>query len=294
MPKDDKKPSRISERPNLSNEREAFVRGVLHKGVEFTEELIAENQEMREELVRLDSDNARLRKQVASDDAIKDLLATVDRLEDERSSLLDRSTQLETQTLAVEDRHKEVERELNDLASLYVASYQLSVSLSPRRVVKHICELLEQLVGCDAFGVYIVSADGRRAVPVGGRRMPPGELREEELSEGPMADVVLTAIPKVRDNPDESGLGPVAVLPMTVSGTVIGLVKVLRLLPHKKQWAPVDQEFFKLLGIHASTALVAASLYGESGAPRDALAPLLDFFSEGELEDGNIKRGTGA
>lgn len=294
MPKEEKKPARVSERPDLSMEREAFVRGVLHKGVEFTEELIHENQEMREELLRLESDNARLRRQIASDDAIKDLLATVERLEDERSSLLDRSSELETHTIAIEDRHKEVETELNDLASLYVASYQLSVSLSPRRVVKHICEMLEQLVGCDAFGVYIVTPDGRTAVPVGGRRMPPSELREEELTEGPMADVALTAIPKVRDNPDEAAIGPVAVLPMTVSGTVVGLVKVLRLLPHKKQWAPVDQEFFKLLGIHASTAMVAASLYGESGAPRDALTPLRDFFSDGELEDGTTKRDTGA
>lgn len=291
---EEKKPPKSSDPPDPTEEREEFVRGVLHKCVEFTEELIEENQQMRKQLLELQADNQRLCEQVKSDDAMRDLMVTVEKLEDERVSLLDRSSELETQRSAVEDRHQEVEGELNDLASLYVASYQLSLSLAPRKVVQHICELLEQLVGCEAFGVYLVSDDGRFAVPIGGRRMPAGELREEEVSEGPMADVVLTGIPKVRDNPEQSGIGPIAVLPLMVSGTVVGLVKVLRLLPHKKLWAPVDKEFFKLLSIHASTSLVAASLYDDAASPRAALAPLRELFARTKPVEGGLERDKGA
>lgn len=278
---DDDNARRLSERPDLREEREAFVRSVLHKGVEFTEELIRENQELQHELARLEEDNARLRAQVASDDAIRDLITTVESLERERASLLNRSTELESKSLVVEDRHREVERELNDLASLYVASYQLNGSLDPRRVVQDICELMEQLVGCERFGVYLLDADGKRALPVGCRGCKLSELSALALDDGPLTDVVLTGLPKVRQDPRTVGPEePIAVLPLTVDGTVVGLVVVQHLLPHKAQWASVDKEFFKLLAMHAATSLVAASLYHSVGVPREALSPLRELMAK--------------
>lgn len=277
---DEESKARRSVHPDLRKEREDFVRSVLHKGVEFTEELIKENQELQQEVTKLEADNARLRAQVASDDAIRDLLSMVENLEKERSSLLDKSSELETKSMVVEDRHREVERELNDLASLYVASYQLNASLDPRRVVQDVCELMEQLVGCERFAVYLLDATGKRALPVGSRGIDVSERRPIELVDGPLLDVVLTGMPKVREEPSEAGPGQsIAVLPLTVDGTVVGLVDVERLLPHKRQWASVDKEFFKLLAMHASTSLVAASLYHDVKVPRRALEPLLQLMT---------------
>jgi hypothetical protein len=110
---------RASDAPlDLVKERETFVRSFLKKGVEYTEALLRENLEIREELLSLRTENTRLRAQVASDDAIRDLLRTVDRLEQERNALLERSHQLEESRRRHEGRAAEIEQEVNDLANL--------------------------------------------------------------------------------------------------------------------------------------------------------------------------------
>src|SRR5690606_3527613 len=141
---------------DLVKEREVFVRSFLKKGVEYTEHLLKENDELRDELLRLRDDNARLRAQVASDDAIRDLLRTVEALEKERRDLVERSERLEATRREDEGRQAEIEQEVNDLANLYIASYQLHASLSVRRVVRHLRDMCGQLVGALGFVIYIV------------------------------------------------------------------------------------------------------------------------------------------
>ena len=98
-PKRRAKDRRTSDAPvDLTKEREAFVRTFLRKGVELTEDLLRENQELQSEMSRLQIDNARLRAQVASDDAIRELLRTVDALEQEKKDLMSRSRELEQAT----------------------------------------------------------------------------------------------------------------------------------------------------------------------------------------------------
>ena len=71
--------NRASDLPmDLIKERESFVRSFLKKGVEYTEHLLQENAQLRDDLSRIQDDNTRLRAQIASDDAIRDLLRTVE------------------------------------------------------------------------------------------------------------------------------------------------------------------------------------------------------------------------
>ena len=90
---------------DLTRERENFVRNFLRKGVEFTEELLRENDELRARVALLEADNTALRTQVKSDDAMRDVLRTIERLEQEKRSLLDRSSQLEQLTRRHEGRY---------------------------------------------------------------------------------------------------------------------------------------------------------------------------------------------
>ena len=136
---------------DLVKEREAFVRSFLRKGVEYTEALLEESRELRSEIADLRAENARLRAQIASDDAIKDLLKTIERLEKERGNLLERSEQLEQTEQERRDRQAAVEQEINDLANLYVANFQLHASFSPRRVIRHLSDMAGQLVGATAI-----------------------------------------------------------------------------------------------------------------------------------------------
>ena len=154
------------------HQREEFVRSFLHKSAELAEELIRDNQSLEQQLQREREDNARLRAQLSSNDAARELLFTIDRMEEERRELMQRSGEL---TL-FERRQADTERELNDLASLYVASFQLSSSLSLGRVIKHMCELMEQLCGGQSFVFYLLTQDGKRAIPVSAQGRLPAPL----------------------------------------------------------------------------------------------------------------------
>ena len=273
-----RKQNRPSDQPaDLRAERETFVRNFLHKGVELTEDLIRENQGLEQQVRHLQDDNTRLRAQLASNDAIRELLVTVEQLERERKSLLSRSDELERAFAQHEQRHVEVENELNDLASLYVASFQLSGTLSVGRVVRHMCELLEQLVGAQSFVVYIVSPDGKRGLPVGSRGQGDvAALPSVSVEEGIIGDVCLTGVPRVTDpqQPRRDG-EPLAILPLVFDTEVVGIIAISKLLPHKRSWARVDEELFKLLSAHGATALIAANMYAIEGGPRAALRDVI-------------------
>ena len=276
-------PDRTSERPDLRAERETFVRNFLHKGVELTEDLIRENRGLESQMRQFQEENVRLRAQLASNDAIRELLTTIESLQQERTGLLNRSDELEKQHEVHLERYSQVEQELNDLASLYVASFQLSATLSVRRVVRHICELLEQLVGAQSFVVYVVSEDGKRASPIGSRGRDKKTLQTLSAEEGSIGDVCLTGVarmfaPDDARDPDD----PIALLPLVFDQEVVGIIAVDSLLPHKRSWARVDEELFKLLSAHGATALIAANLYEKQTGPRGALRDVFEHADDRE------------
>lgn len=276
---DDKNSSTTSppSQADITRERESFVRNFLRKGVEFTEELLRENEELRHHAQLLERDNAELRAQVKSDDAMRDVLRTIERLEQEKRNLLDRSSQLEQATRRYEGRYAAIEQELNDLANLYVASFQLHSTLKPPHVLQHIRELLAQLVGAECFVVYVLSDDGRMALPVGSEGVLEAELVPVRVGEGAIGGVCASGQSSVKQgNPLGEGSlsAPLAVIPMMVDGQTVGVIAIVRLLEQKEAWVQVDQELFHLLGAHAAAALLAAHLYQKESDLLSALAGL--------------------
>ncbi len=262
---------------DLARERENFVRNFLRKGVEFTEELLHENDDLRARVALLEADNAALRAQVKSDDAMRDVLRTIERLEQEKRNLLDRSSQLEQLTRRHEGRYAAIEQELNDLANLYVASFQLHSTLKPTYVLQHIRELLAQLVGAERFCIYVLNDDGTQAIPVGSEGLLEHELKPVIVGQGAVGTVCATGVSSVRQG-DPPGAGtvddPLAVLPMQVDGQTVGVISIVALLEQKHAWVQVDQELFHLLGSHAAAALLAALLYQRQPDLLSALAGL--------------------
>ena len=266
----------ISLRPSLQAKREEWVRNVLRKGVEFTEELLRENEELRRETRRLDQENVRLRNQVASDDAIRDLLIRIDALEQERLALFDRSFELEVSQRQHEGRSRQVENELNDLASLYVASYQLSGCEKPEQAVAQVAELLEQLVGVERFVLYIVGDDDRELLPVAWQGYPNSPPEPKTIADTELASATATGIPVVVDPPVVQGNRPLAVVPLTYASQLAAVIVIEQLLSHKQEWASVDHEMFKVLSTLGATVLVAAGLSAAVASPRKGLMTLLD------------------
>lgn len=278
---DDNREQRASDVPlDLIKERDAFVRSFLKKGVEYTEQLLRENGELRDELDQLRDDNVSLRAQIASDDAIRELLSTVEELRKERDRLAQRSQRLEGAEKEHAGRQEKIEQEINDLANLYVAGFQLHASLSPRRVVRHVCDMLGQLVGAEAFVLYLVD-ENKKVVPLAheGLEEAPGTL---DSGVGQVGEAILTMLPIIRERDLHGGSleDPVAVIPLTAEGRAVGAISVVRVLEQKNEWANVDHELFQLIGHQAAVAMIAANLYDTDKGPLEALRGLSEKLGQ--------------
>ncbi len=264
------------------------MRSFLKKGVEYTELLIDENQELRRELLQIKSDNTRLRSHLASDDAIRDLVKTIEKLESERRELLAGLSELERTEKEHEGRQAEIEQEVNDLANLYIANFQLHASLSPRRVVRHLCDMMGQFVGADGFAIYLVDEDAKQIVLAATESLDDVPERMD-VGSGPIGEACLTGIRQVRnDRLNEGSLDdPVAVLPISVDGRAVGAIAIARLLEQKREWASVDHELFELVHAQAGVALIAANLYASQSGPSAALQGFVEKLKSREREDAN-------
>lgn len=262
-PRDDgDRDARASDVPqDLVEEREVFVRSFLKKGVEYTELLLHENQDLREELTALRRDNASLRAQVASDDAIRDLLRTVERLEKERKDLLARSAELEESRRQYEGRAQEIEQEVNDLANLYIASSQLHAALDVRELCATIIEILLNFVGAKTFAVLIQEAPGGRYGALVAEGIAVAAVPAATPGDGVMGEVATKGhryYDGVFRPPALDLARPAVCLPLLLRHRVVGLLPIWGFLPQKSGLVDVDRELCKLLSSHAAPALNAA------------------------------------
>ena len=278
MTTDDK--GRDSDRPlpEMKKERDSFIQTFFTKGAQLTQDLVNENMRLRHHVAELEQEVAMLRAQVASDDAIRELLKKIEGLEREKGNLLSRFQQAEEASSRWGDQYTEVESELANFANLYVASHQLHASLSFRTTVRQIQELLEQLVGSRSFTVYLVSGDGKTLVPVVSQGVGKPTRITINPGDGGIGEVFSTGMSRVEKG-DLSGGSiekPLALVPMMLEHKVMGVFAVFMALEQKSRFLPVDFELFKLLGAHAAEALVSACLFANAGHKIPSFDPFFD------------------
>ncbi len=259
--------SRRSDRPGpdaLKEKRDAFLHTFFKRGAELSDQLVEDNRKLREHVAKLEEENASLRTQLASDRAIRDALRKIDELEREKSRLLSTVEQNEEITGRITNRFAEVESELESFAYLYVAAFQLHLTLQVKEVLGHVAELLGQLVGAQSAAVYFHDEKGDRLEPViaVGRELSavPAIALRKDAPAGAVERAFLTGVPLVeeRANPPP----PAACVPLMLGERAIGIIVVYELLEQKPRLLTVDRELFKLLGAHAAGAVVGAFHYG--------------------------------
>jgi hypothetical protein len=286
---------RRSDRPavdlaaELKLKRDSFVQTFFKKGAEFTEELLLENDRVRKAMSELEHENALLRTQLASDRAMRDLLEKIQQLEQEKSELLGHMHEAEAISTRVVNRHAQIEEEVSNLASLHVASWHLHSTLKLPLVVRHLRELLAQLVGARSFVIYLADFENgavpRELVPVASDGMEahkPTRLRVgalEDVSEGAegiIERVFFTGVPHIVEGlfAEADPALPAACLPIRVDDRTIGVIVIHTILAQKDRFVAVDFELFKMLGVHAGAALVGAQLFTAA----DGKLPSLDLF----------------
>ena len=280
MTKDSKGGPMGSDAPgtDLKSESDLFLKK-FSRGAKLTEEFVREVELLQDRLRRLEAENAGLRAKVEADDAIRDLLAKIERLESEKGELLSRFHRVEEVNSEFTARVQEVESEFANLANLFVASNQLHSSLSPRGVTRRIKEVLAQLVGAERYCMYLANSDNTELVPIAYEGVAGSSLTPVKIADSELGEALLKGAASVsEDDPTQGSITrPAAIIPLTVDEKTVGVIAIFSTLAQKKRFDTVDFELFKLLGQHAAAALVSASLFAHTDRKLPGLEAFLDL-----------------
>jgi len=168
MAEEKEKISRPVEKIAKSEEAEEILQ-MVNKGIEFTKELLGENERLRFRAVQLQEEIQVLKREAEQGGLKKKLEEEVQRLEQEKKRLLEEYRRVEEQNREYAMRYIEVEEENNNLANLYVCSYQLHLDFN--EVLQIIMEIIINLIGAEEFGIYLLEEKTQRlrAVAMEGR-----------------------------------------------------------------------------------------------------------------------------
>lgn len=256
-----------------SGRREDFIENFFRKGAEFASELIVELQELRDNARRLEAENLELKHQLASDDAIRELLDKIEKLEAEKNSLRSSAQNAEEASQDYAGRYEELERELDAMANLYVASYQLHATLVPQEVLGTIEQLLAQLVGASSFAIFIRRDEGgdKSLEPVHAYHCSKVAGSRVAWGEGPVGEAAANQVHFVADPKAHDGQTPLACVPMVLGEETIGVIVIYGLFEQKDEFVEIDFELFKLLALHSASAIVGAGLMDRAGGVKSSL-----------------------
>jgi putative methionine-R-sulfoxide reductase with GAF domain len=252
---------------------------IVAKAKEFTEELLKENERLRFRVASLQASGG----EQAPDERVQALQKRVAELEEKLAEIEARYRKVEEENKEFADRYIEIEEQNNNLANLYVASYQLHSTLDFKEVVRIVQEIVINLIGAEVFHVLMVSektgqleveasegqTPGRAAIPLGDGSIG----RVAQSGENFFAEQVAHK----EATPFEE---PIAVIPLKIKDSTIGVISINKLLTQKTQFTSMDYELFTLLAGHAATAIFSAKLYSTSARKLSTLQGFLDMLKQ--------------
>ncbi|MBI5496713.1 MAG: GAF domain-containing protein [Deltaproteobacteria bacterium] len=246
--------------------KEDFL-ALFKRGQEFTEELLQDNERMRFQVAGLQEEVAVLRRQLEQNTAVTDLITQIKALEADRQRLLDHYHNVETANRDYSSRYLEIEEAHNNLANLYVASYQLHSTLHFPEVIQIINEILLNLIGAEEFALYLLDEQTGLLQALVSEGRPLAEFAPTKLGEGRMGAAVAQNQQQVGEKGPAGTLDePVAIIPLCVGERRVGAVVLLKLLVQKPALSALDFEIFSLLGAQAATAILASAQQGGQAA----------------------------
>lgn len=234
---------------------------IFKKGEEFTQDLLKENERLRYELLKLEQ------------------------IREEKNVLLGRFNEVEEKNKGFSARYAEVEKENNNLANLYVASYQLHSTLDIKEVLRIVVEIIINLVGSDRFAVMLLDENATELSAVASDGLEDLRLKKVKVEdEGIIGTVARTGEnyyePDLESSMQVSEDRPIVCIPLKISDRVIGVVAIFSLMEQKKKkLSRVDFELFSILAAHAATAIFSSKLYAQSERKLSTIQGFIDLLS---------------
>jgi transcriptional regulator with GAF, ATPase, and Fis domain len=265
---------------------EEFIE-MFRKGQEFTQDLLKENERLRFQVVHLEE---AMKKELETPDSgqqdsmSEDKTEKLAQYEARLAELEARLSEVEAENIDFAQRYIDVEEQNNNLANLYVASFQLHSTLDYQEVLQIILEIIINLIGGEVFAIYLLDEKAKTLNPEASEGVSISEIPQVSLGEGVIGQTVLANESYFNDNPSEDlkelYADPLVCIPLTIQDDVIGTLAIFRLLQQKVTFAPVDFELFTLLAGHAATAIFSSRLFTESKRKLSTYQGFLDLLSQ--------------
>jgi hypothetical protein len=197
----------------------------------------------------------------------------------------DRVGQLERQLADVQADQEELTSQLVEaenlagkLMSLYVATFQLHVSLDPVEVQNAIAEIARDLLGAKSFALLIKDdLEGgcevafAQSIPSTSRFAGTRYLGGDAVVDATLADGVV----RMEASEDSEAL---AAVPLRVEEAIVGALVIREVLSHKSTPLSEDRDILDLLAAHAASALFAARVYSKTDRKLRTLQSLVHLI----------------
>jgi len=260
---------------------------MFRKGQEFTQDLLRENERLRYRVIQLE-ENMKEKLEAPGPDShdpdVAEMTSKLNHYKSRLKELEDKLAEIEAENVDFAQRYIDVEEQNNNLANLYVASYQLHSTLDYEEVLQIILEIIINLIGAEVFSIYLLDEKMHTLNPAAAEGISVEEIPAVILGEGVIGKSAQSNQSYFNDNPPENLKerlqDPLVCIPLTIKNDVIGVLALFRLLQQKESFAPVDFELFTLLAGHAATAIFSSRLFTESKRKLSTFQGFLDLLSQ--------------
>jgi hypothetical protein len=274
--------------------RGAYVRRVTQETQRYTEEMLAENHNLRLQLVACETEREQMLDKVRSTEAILqqnelfkervqalehektaiearllEACRVLERRQQEHLQLEERVARVKAESERFAQQYRDLEAQNTNLANLYVASYQLHGTLDREEALSILQQIVANLVGCEEVAIFEYPEGGPALVLSASTG-----IEREAYAAIPRGHGVIGRCVETGDTwivgedaaerpraPEEAALS--ACIPLKLDGRVSGAIALFRLLPQKHGIEALDRELFDLLATHAATALYCATLHAQ-------------------------------
>jgi len=223
----------------------------------YVQDLLGENEKLRRLVASLESDKSRLlSEKMILQEKLLSLREELDRIYHEQSDLRRQLAEVEAANQSSSRQYFEVEQQNNNLANLYVASFQLHSTLDRGEVLAAIQEIVINLIGSEELAIYEMDDDGRELKLVGSFGIDPGTYATVPLGAGVIGRAALSgeiylAAKGVDPSRTARETNLTACVPLKLGDQVRGVLAIFRLLPQKNGR--------RLRGWFPTSSMVAAS-----------------------------------
>lgn len=262
-------------------ERREEILEVMKKTASFTEDLLQENERLRQQVSKLST--AKAAPQPEESEFVQQLMERLKQTENDKQELFNRFQEVSEENRNFAERYVEIEAENNNLANLYVASYQLHSTLDFEEVVQIITEIVINLIGAESFAIALIDPKTEAVKAVSAEGIRQEEFPEIKIGEGVIGKVLADGEPFVPDFLDPNAQidlkAPIVAVPLKIKDMVFGVLCIYRFFEQKKELADVDRELFTLLAGHAATAIFSSRLYTDSNRKLQTIQGLIQMMA---------------